>query len=406
MANQNINLRLINNATTRYTFSLKETVSVQLPSVIGSTPQTKYYMPKLPRGLNFDTETRMLSGTTSQINNKNYEYIAVNTSGEIGVFNIYIAVYRTQTQKDQDYANDDRHDLKFFKRAINYGSAIRHIFDSNTDNIVNEIADNDYNTFDESPSERVYNINTTQSGADASDSNLGTNITHLFLKTKGVTSFRTRFSKRMESGSESSDISIPSTVINWEGRDVPIEVDGFQNFLYTLPDKQEEITQLDLTLTPESSDGFTLYEVMVLDEILSLNANSQFSEIIYSLQDFGSILKKDLAERITKVPISGSPRWQWQIEYTALLQSNQVNTTKYNTGTARLERNKEKDIYNEILNLIRDRNNNNIVVSCEFTRYPTRVFPATFPNTELGTAYLSDRFKGAGETISFTVLES
>jgi len=360
---------------------------------------TKYYLPKHPQGLNLIG--RELGGTPTRRENGIYEYIVTVEYGytengitmtltDAAVFEIEIAVYE-RIVKDgisrDSFRSDARHDLIFFKYPINYGSGIRNKFGDENKPF---IADNNYNTF---ATERSFTIDTLKIADDTGSG--GTKITHVFFKTENVDSFYTNLPGTGLPGTglptmdEPEDI--PDTVVNWEGKSVPIDSDNTQNFLWSLPEPKT-VESITINLM---GNHIKVYEIAVLEQVLNLKANGQFTRIEYGLQDFGSILKKDLAERITKVPVSGSPRWQWQVEYTALLQSQDVNNI-----------NKEKDIYNKILNFIRDRTNNNFFVACEYTRYPQRCFPATFPNTEIGMAYLSDRFSGAGETISFTILES
>ena len=326
-------------------------------------------MPEVPLGMTFTALTRLLEGspTQRQFNNE-YHYVAVAGS-EVVVENVYVNVLGINE-------NPRMHQTKFFKYPMNYLDFDRNL-DSNGDAVF-EIADNDYNTFSQLDE---YTINITD---DGTATGVATEFTHVFIKCTGVT----------EVSINSESITIPSTVVNYAGRDVRIDPDGYQNFLHQSYDyvgAKPTAKTIELAFT---GSNIKIYEVMILDEVLYLDSNRSFTEISYRMADRSSILQKDLAERITKVPGINQDRWKWDINYQQLFLPEQINPTDL-----------DEDIYNKVLNFIRNRTlSDNFVFCGKYSDYPQRIYPATFPNPEMQMAFLS-RFTGSGESIDFTVME-
>ena len=162
--------------------------------------------------------------------------------------------------------------------------------------------------------------------------------------------------------------------------------------MYKIPTTEDSVNKLVLEFMPTSN--IQIYEVMVLNEQLSLDANGRFTEIIYKISDTSSILKKDLAERVSKIAPLRNERWKWTIDYTALFRGSEINTEE-----------SDEDQYNKLINFIKDREHGNFAISSEFSRYPDRVFPCTIPSPDLQLGYLSSSYKGSGESISLTIQE-
>ena len=358
-----------------YNFKIGELVpAVELPELVGFEGAS-YYLPETPEDMEFDNTTRILTGTPTRFKRDLYLYVAIKADGTSAFNYIPIFVY-------EDSANiDDRHNLILFKYPINYNSDNRNMAGTAGDINVPNIADNDYLTW---AGQSRYVINTQRDASVEMPTDTdNTRITHIFIKSQGVNSFTIN-------GGDS--ISIPSSVTSWEGKETRINLDGFQNYLHTL---DAPLSANELILEFEPDMGIRIYEIMVLEEALSLDANGQFTEIIYTLSDRASILKEDLAERITKVPGVNNQRWTWTLKYNALFRSEQVNSLD-----------EDIDAYNQLLNFMKDRDNDNFAISSEYTRYPDRVFPATFPDPDIQLNFISATFKGAGESVSFSVIEA
>lgn len=419
--------------------------AIQLPALTGVATSDQYYMPKLPAGLTFSPGTRTITGTPTVVRKALYPYIG--TRGDDAALKyLQIFVYQSESQRD------DRHDCILFKYPINYGQDGRNVANpavTDEPDGGNNIGDNDYQT---SSTASRYVIDTTvygPAGAPDGETNSGTDITHLFIKCKGVTSFTPKLKVYVETDDEfnavqhakdkiivvtadidsgitkldssgtaimnadennifigledtdrwgtgdsvsNSDITIENSVSNWEGKPTRINTDGFQNFLYTLPTPQTDIEELTISFTPQNN--IQIYEIMVLNEAMRLDANGRFTEIIYKISDTSSILKKDLAERVTKISGPRQERWKWEINYTSLFRGSEINTKE-----------SADDVYNNLLNFIKDRDNNNFAIASEYTRYPERVYPCTIPSPDMQLGYLSSTFKGSGESIGITILE-
>ena len=307
--------------------------------------------------------------------------------GDIGVANVLLTSLGVNE-------NPRMHESKFFKYPINYLDFERNK-DPNLsppDDVMMNIADNDYSTFEtltSAPNNR-YTINITDDGMASGNA---TEFTHIFIKCLNATQINI-----IPSGGTHVDeigISIPETVVNYYGRDVRINPDGFQNFLHESYDRVSDDKPTAQTLTIEfTGTGVRVYEIMILDEVLFLESNRQFTQVDYKLADRSSIIQKDLADRITKVPGINEDRWKWDTDYTALLLGENINNID-----------PDLDTYNKIINFIKNRVvSNNFVFMGEPSAYPERIAPCTFPNPDIQLAFLS-RFKESGETLKFTIME-
>ena len=254
------------------------------------------------------------------------------------------------------------------------------------------IGDNDHNTFSATNSVRI----------DVSNNG----FTHLFLKTMHVDNMILDLD-----GTSRTSFDFPNTILNSSNRYVRLDPDGFQNILFRINSdgSRENASELIINLMPISGQSSCIiYEVMVLDQSLIMNADRRFTKISYKLADRSSVIQKDIADRVTKIPGINNDRWKWDVDYKTTFRGDELNPFQQDgtliPGSELQIDNLDGMLYNRLINFIRDRTNNNFCFSGEYTRYPERVYPSTFPNPDMLLAFLSD-FKASGEEIEFTVIE-
>ena len=246
-----------------------------------------------------------------------------------------------------------------------------------------EVADNDYNTFTTQTSFLLH-IDTVGDGSgDARD------FTDIFIKTTGVASYSAALTDPQHIASPATR-TLPGEVVNDSGDTVPTTIDGYQHDLHNLwtdaTQPKPKAKSITLTFTAESGQSVRIYEVMVLDRLLTLNADGGFSRIEYDSIDLGAV-EPDLRGRLAYVPPINAERDKWLINL-ALLSPR-------STGRDTLA--------DQLVSFIR--RYKNFVFAAEYHRYPERVFPAVWPNPETQIRYLS-RWKGAGRRVLFSVREA
>ncbi len=262
----------------------------------------------------------------------------------------------------------------FFDFPLNYGSGRSQY---------REVSDNDYTTFT-SQTSMLLHIDTAGNGsADARD------FTDIFIKATGVESYTAALTDPDPSTLILSDRTLPETVTNDSGDEVSItDLDGYQNDLHSLwtdeSTAKPKAKSVTLTFTGTSPK---IYEVMVLDRLLTLNADGGFSRIEYDSLDLGTV-EPDLRKRLSYVPPINAERDKWLVNLTLL---SRRTTTGRDT------------LADQLISLIR--RYKNFVFAPEYRRYPERVFPALWPNPETQIRYLS-RWKGGGRRVQFSVREA
>ena len=249
-----------------------------------------------------------------------------------------------------------------------------------------EVADNDYNTFS-SETSMLLNIDTDGNGMGDARS-----FTDIFVKGTGIASYAAAFTNPEHITSPTAR-TLPETVKNDSGDSVPIIVDGYQNDLHalwqdrTLGVSKPKAKSITLTFTAKTGETPRIYEVMVLDRLLTLNSDGGLSRIEYDSIDLGTV-EPDLRKRLSYVPPIGGERDKWIANLTLL--SPRTRTTRDTIADA-------------LIAFIR--RYKRFVFAAEYNRYPDRVFPALWPNPETQIRYLS-RWKGAGRRALFSVREA
>ena len=260
---------------------------------------------------------------------------------------------------------------QFFSYPLNYGGGRSQY---------REVADNDYKTFT-SQTSMLLHIDTAGDGSgDARD------FTDIFIKTTGVNNYTAALTDPVNITSPAAR-TLPETVTNDSRDSVPILVDGYQHDLHNLwtdeSTAKPKAKSITLTFTGTSPK---IYEVMVLDRLLTLNADGGFSRIEYDSLDLG-VVEPDLRKRLSYVPAIGGERDKWL-----------VNLTLYSP-----RRGARETISDKLIWFIR--RYKNFVFAPEYRRYPERVFPALWPSAETQIRYLS-RWKGGGRRVLFSVREA
>ena len=260
---------------------------------------------------------------------------------------------------------------QFFDAPLNYGGGRSQY---------KTVADNDYNTFT-SETSMLLHIDTAGDG-----SGTARDFTDIFLKGSGVSSYTAAFTNP-ENITSPAARTLPENVTNDSRDTVPILVDGYQHDLHNLwtDESTAKPKAKSITLTFTGSN-IRIYEVMVLDRLLTLNSDGGFSRIEYDSIDLGTV-EPDLRKRLSYVPPIGGERDKWLVNLT--LQSPRRGT--------------RETLSDQIVSFIR--RYKRFVFAPEYKRYPDRVFPALWPNPETQIRYLS-RWKGGGRRVQFSVREA
>ena len=270
---------------------------------------------------------------------------------------------------------------QFFDYPLNYGgSRSQH----------REVADNDYATFTTSTS-MLLHIDTAGDG-----SGTARDFTDIFVKGSGITSYSAALTDPQHITGSPAARTLPETVTNDSRDSVPIIVDGYQHDLHSLWNVAFDPIRGRLNVAKPKAKSITLtftgtspkiYEVMVLDRLLTLNADGGFSRIEYDSLSLGSV-EPDLRGNLSYVPPIGNTRDKFLVNLTLLSRRS---------GTGR------DTLADELIHFIR--RYKRFVFAPEYHRYPDRVFPALWPNPETQIRYLS-RWKGGGRRVSFSVREA
>ena len=264
----------------------------------------------------------------------------------------------------------------FYAYPLNYGGSRSQY---------REVADNDYATFTQQTS-MLLQIDTLGDGTGAARE-----FTDIFIKGTGIGSYSAALTDPANITSPQAR-TLPASVTNDSGDTVSItDLSGFQNDLHSLwtdeSTDKPKAKSITLTVTAETGETARIHEVMILDRLLTLNADGGFSKIEYDSLDLGSN-EPDLRGRLSYVPPIGGERDKWVCRLTALSRRN---------GTQR------DKIADALLNFVR--RHKVFVFAPEPRRYPERIFPALWSDAQTAIRYIS-RWKGAGRRVSFSIRES
>ena len=247
-----------------------------------------------------------------------------------------------------------------------------------------EVADNDYNTFTTQTSFLLH-IDSNGDGTGTARA-----FTDIFIKTTGVASYSAALTDPQHIASPETR-TLPGTVTNDSGDTVPTVVDGYQHDLHNLWEDETQpkpqAKSITLTFTAKGNETAKIYEVLILDRRLSLNADGGFSRIEYDSLDIGSY-GTDIRGRLSYIPPINAERDKWLVNLTLLSPRRGAERDK---------------IADALIHFIR--RYKQFVFAPEPKRYPDRVFPAGWGDAQTAIRYIS-RWKGAGRKISFSVREA
>lgn len=264
---------------------------------------------------------------------------------------------------------------QFFDFPLNYGSGRSQY---------RAVADNDYSTFT-SETSMLLHIDTAGDG-----SGTAREFTDIFIKGSGVAAYSAAFTNP-ENITSPAARTLPETVTNDSKDTVSTIVDGFQHDLHNLwtdeSSAKPKAKSITLTFTAVTGETPRIYEVMILDRLLTLNSDGGFSRIEYDSIDLGTV-EPDLRKRLSYVPPINAERDKWLVNLT---MRSQRTTTGRDT------------LADQLVAFIR--RYKQFVFAPEYNRYPERIFPALWPNPETQVRYLS-RWKGSGRRVLFSVREA
>ena len=260
----------------------------------------------------------------------------------------------------------------FFKECVNaLNNGERVSEHGNPSNIIRTVADNNYKTYS---TVKDYTLNIAVNEKP-------TRVDAVFVKCKGVT--RHSGTPSGGDGTGWTNVNLPSTVKNWEGTDISTTVLGFQHHLYLLP---AHFTATSVRVQFEGTH-VEIYEMMLLEFGISIDANGDFTEINTDFVDREGVIHPDPGGGIVyDSPIGADERDKWEIDYVVQVVP----------GTTILQTPEEVLYWRS--------ENRNHVHAMEPSRFPWRVFPSTFVRKRVPVRYRTDDKLG-GELINFRVAE-
>ena len=263
------------------------------------------------------------------------------------------------------------HNALFFKECVNYfDRGARVSVHGNPSELVRAVADNNYKTFTR---EKDLVINIVVGGNP-------TRVDAIFVKGKGIT--RHSGTPTGGSGSGWTDVVLPSTVKNWEGTDINTTVLGFQHHLLLM---DQHFTATSVRVRFEGTN-VEIYEIMLLEFGISIDANGDFTEIATNFVDREGVIHSDPGGGIAYDASIGDQRDKWEVDYVVKVVPNKT-----------LLQTPEEFLY------WRSENRNH-VHAMEPSRFPWRVFPAVFVRKSVPVRYRTDDKLG-GEVLNFRVAE-
>ena len=262
------------------------------------------------------------------------------------------------------------HNALFFKDCVNLiDEGARITEHGNASNVLRAAADNDLETF----------ITETDIDIDMSDGTDPTRVDAVFVVSEGVTHHTGIATGGTGSGWTAR--TIPASVKNWEGSTVSTTIDGVQYDLYLL-DTHFTATSVQVTFTGSS---IKVYELMLLEFGIELDANGDFTEISPDKVDRTAVLHKGVTGSIERETGIGG-RERWEIDYLA----------KFVPGRTEIEK-------SDTFLKWRENNLNHVHVQ-EFTRYVNRVLPASFMQPRVPVR-LRGNSKSLGDVVKIRVGE-
>lgn len=178
-----------------------------------------------------------------------------------------------------------------------------------------------------------------------------------------------------------------------------IVVAGFSSGTFNIgtPSGTLSVQEVQLEFTGTNTE---IYEIMLLESVLGLDPDGSFVGIVPSYES-NSILQTNIRGGISRIR-SLSSRGKWSIDYQALFNSSSPRNMGV-TSPNSIDSTKPAVLHDEFLRVVSA--NPNFVFAQDFNRYPDRVFPATWGDSDLTQSYIS-RVISAGTIVDFSVRET
>lgn len=242
-----------------------------------------------------------------------------------------------------------------------------------------EVSDNNYNTG--SP-ETDITVDISDAAGNAAD------VDFIWLKYKGTL---TSYIATPSGGSGSAlTRTVPTEITNWNGETVSLEFDGFKHDLYAI-EGDFSGTSLQLEFTGSSLE---IVDLMVLRSGLEFRSNENPSD--FELFDTSE------SDRNALVDVDGSGEIQRSSSISTFL--TQDNRPKHEIPLAiKAPMNLHDKTVDEILDWFEA--NRNFVFVRENSRYPEQVYRACVKSLRIDVLPRHSIYKGAGDTVTFTIVE-
>ena len=263
------------------------------------------------------------------------------------------------------------HNALFFKECVNYFDDGARISEhGNPSNIIRAVGDNNYQTFTR---EKDMVLNIAVNGQP-------TRVDAIFVK--GIDIEGHSAEPTGGTGVGYNNRMMPLVVKNWEGTEVSTVVAGFQHDLYLL-DQHFTATSVRMMFTGANAK---ITEIMLLEFGLEIDSNADFTQINPDFVDRTGVVHPDAGSGIAYTSPIGDERDKWEIDY----------VVKVVPGKTLLETPEDFLYWRS--------DNKNHVHAQEPSRFPWRVFPATFLKKRVPVRLRTDN-KLDGEVLNFRVAE-
>ena len=263
------------------------------------------------------------------------------------------------------------HNALFFKECVNYlDNGERVSQRGNPRNIIRAAADNDYNTW---TTEKDLDINIAVNGNP-------TRVDAIFVKGQDIEAHSA--TPTGGSGSGYSNRRMPKTVENWEDTEISTSVNGFQHDLYLL-DTHFTATSVRMRFTGTNAK---IYEVMLLEFLLEIDANADFTEIAPDYVDRSAVIHQSPDGGVRRSSPLGAERPKWETTYVVKIVPGKTLLASVDEFVTQMGENP------------------NVVHAQEPSRYPARIHPASFLLTRVPTRLRGDN-KLLGDVVNFRVGE-
>lgn len=139
---------------------------------------------------------------------------------------------------------------------------------------------------------------------------------------------------------------------------------------------------LQFTFSPVSGQTVQIHEMMILDRVMELRANGNYTKIVSIVRDRSGIIQEDIEGGMSKAPGINNARWKRQIDYTALFKNGES--------------------YDKLIDFMTTYSN--FAFAREPSRFPKEIFPSLFPSLEYQIENIGRR-KTSGDRVDFQIAE-